>query len=53
MIRFDHFGEVITVANCHFTICSIKYNRLDYIRASFSVYNMLVGSTGDLGYLMA
>ena len=53
MITFDHFGEVITAANCHFTMYSIKYYRLDYIRASYSVYNMLVGSKGDLGCLMA
>ena len=42
MITFDHFGEVITAANCHFTMYSIKYFCLDYIRASYSVYNMLV-----------
>ena len=53
MIRFDHFGEIITAANCHFTMYSIKCIRLDYIRASYSVYNMLVGSRGDLGCLMA
>ena len=36
MIAFDHIGEVITVANCHFTMDNIKYALLDYIRASNS-----------------
>ena len=53
MIRFDNFGEVITVGNCHLIMYNIKYVLLDYIRASYSVFNMLVGSRGDLGCLMA
>ena len=35
MITFDLIGEVITVANSHFTMYSIKYFRLDYIRARY------------------
>ena len=43
MITFDFIGEAFT----------IKYVLLDYIRASYSAYKMLVGSRGDLGCLMA
>ena len=44
---FDRIGEIITVANCHFTMYNIKYVLLDYI-----VLYMLGGSRGNLGCLM-
>ena len=53
IITFDHIGEVITVTTCHFTLHNIIYVLLDYIRASCSVLDMLVGSRGNLGCLMA
>ena len=52
MITFDLISEVLTAANCHFTMYNVKYVLLDYIRASYSVFNMLVGSRDDLGCLM-
>ena len=42
IITFDHIGEVITVANCHFTMYNIEY-----------LFNMLGGSRGGLGFLIA
>ena len=52
MITFDIIVAVITVANCHFTMYYIKCVLLDYIKASYSVFNMLMGSRGDLGSIM-
>ena len=45
--------EIVTEASCHFTMYNIKYVLSDYIRASYGVFNMLVGSRGDLGCNMA
>ena len=53
IITFDHIREVTIVANCHLTMYNVKYVLLDYIRASYSVFNKLGGFRGDLGCLMA